>query len=135
MGCVHRVGSSIEGGVGIVGIHPLDGKAASMSPNKTHRLSFEAERTAAPGFDSTLSGPKREDLEAVDAALHEVANASHPLGGSPISISAATPPPVANAQQQKVPLPEMKNALDAANFFGAKSPALVSLNIRSMQES
>jgi hypothetical protein len=92
-----------------------------MSLNNTPPPSSTSERhqIIEPLSDSAYpsTGPKSEDLDAVNAALHEAAKTSHPPH---ISVS---PPPAANTQQQRVPLPELKRALDAANFFGAKSPA------------
>ena len=106
------------------------------SSNNTPSPPFASERRQAtePVYDSVYppAGPRREDLEAVNAALHEVVNTSHPLHGPHILTSPASPPPAANALQ-KMPLRELKGALDAANFFGAKSPAWVSSNLWSAE--
>lgn len=98
-----------------------------MSLNNTPPPSSTSERHQAietlsdPAYPPT--GPKSGDLDAVNAALYEAAKTSHPPNGPHIPASAVSPPLISSAQQRRAPVPELKRALDAANFFGAKSPA------------
>lgn len=78
-----------------------------------------------PVFDEAYppAGPKSEDLEAVNAALHKAANSLRVPPSEPF-VMAKPHPPTGAPQPAKKFLPDsLRDGAEGTGFFGARSPA------------